>query len=148
MLVNPLPSTFWVGGVHDRSSTPLVAAAQALSPRKGTSSAPRASRTKHLFTMSWAGSSVQTLVPKGGVVRRESRNVPYSRCSPAPAARCAAVASGRVCAGLISFPLWCTGEIRGPLEYPTRTQPTLGSNTLYRRSVGGEGDRANDRAIH
>src|SRR5438093_7929156 len=67
MLVNALPSTFLVGGVHDRSSTPLVAAAQALSPRKGTSSAPRASRTKDLFTMSRAGSSVQTLVPKGGL---------------------------------------------------------------------------------
>src|SRR5947207_10802285 len=67
MLVNALPSTFLVGGVHDRSSTPLVAAAQALSLRKATSSAPRASRTKDLFTMLWAGSSVQTLVPKGGL---------------------------------------------------------------------------------
>src|SRR5439155_3316078 len=93
MLVNELPSTFLVGGVHDRSSTPLVAAAQALSPRKGTSSAPRASRTKDLFTMSRAGSSVQTLVPKGGLEPpRVAPHAPQTcaSASSATSARCEA----------------------------------------------------------
>jgi hypothetical protein len=88
----------------------LVAVRVPLSASDSPARPSRAVRRKYGRRKSAYGN----LVPKGGVVQRQSRNSPYCRRFPVRTASCKATSSVRVCTRLIPFPRWCTGVLRGP----------------------------------